>query len=36
MTYALALCHNVTPVYEEGVQKLQAASPDEMALVKMV
>ena len=32
---ALALCHNVTPVVEEdGNRILQAASPDEVALVK--
>ena len=32
---ALALCHNVTPIYEENGQKVyQASSPDEVALVK--
>jgi len=32
---ALALCHNVTPVTEEdGTRTYQAASPDEIALVK--
>jgi magnesium-transporting ATPase (P-type) len=31
---ALAICHNVTPVVDEGVRTYQAASPDEMALVK--
>ncbi len=32
---AIALCHNVTPVIEEdGNRLLQAASPDEVALVK--
>lgn len=30
---ALNLCHNVTPVMEEGVRNLQASSPDEIALV---
>ncbi|KAL0229054.1 hypothetical protein GEMRC1_013674 [Eukaryota sp. GEM-RC1] len=40
VVFGIALCHNVTPVYEEGVAKtlhnktLQAASPDEVALVK--
>ena len=31
---ALALCHNVTPTYEEGIKGYQASSPDEIALVK--
>jgi phospholipid-translocating ATPase len=31
---SLAVCHNVTPVIEEGVKSLQASSPDEIALVK--
>ena len=31
---ALAVCHNVTPVIEEGTRVLQASSPDEVALVK--
>jgi phospholipid-translocating ATPase len=31
---ALGLCHNVTPVEEDGVTVFQAASPDEVALVK--
>ena len=31
---ALALCHNVTPTYEDGVKGYQASSPDEIALVK--
>ncbi|KAH3760350.1 aminophospholipid-transporting P-type ATPase [Pelomyxa schiedti] len=33
---AIALCHNVTPVLDEdtGVTNYQAASPDEVALVK--
>lgn len=33
---ALALCHNVTPVYPDGklVKELQASSPDEVALVR--
>ena len=31
----LAICHNVTPIYgEDGEWDLQAASPDEIALVK--
>lgn len=29
----LALCHNVTPVIDEGKRILQASSPDEVALV---
>ena len=37
---ALALCHNVTPIYEQedggGTKKIyQASSPDEISLVKM-
>ncbi|KAL4496984.1 hypothetical protein ABPG72_002140 [Tetrahymena utriculariae] len=31
---ALAVCHNVTPVIEDGETVLQASSPDEHALVK--
>ncbi|GMT29153.1 hypothetical protein PFISCL1PPCAC_20450, partial [Pristionchus fissidentatus] len=31
---AIALCHNVTPIYENGTTSYQAASPDEVALVK--
>jgi phospholipid-translocating ATPase len=31
---ALALCHNVTPVVEEGVLTYQASSPDEVSIVK--
>lgn len=31
---AIALAHNVTPVEENGQRALQAASPDEVALVK--
>jgi phospholipid-translocating ATPase len=31
---ALALCHNVTPVEDNGERILQASSPDEVALVK--
>nr|CAI5820217.1 unnamed protein product [Callosobruchus analis] len=31
---ALALCHNVTPVYERNIVTYQAASPDEVALVQ--
>jgi phospholipid-translocating ATPase len=30
---ALALCHNVTPVLDDGQWSLQAASPDEVTLV---
>jgi len=32
---ALGLCHNVTPVEEDGVRGYQASSPDEVALVKL-
>jgi len=32
---ALILCHNVTPVMEEGVKTFQASSPDEIALVQI-
>lgn len=32
---ALGLCHNVTPVEEEGIRTYQASSPDEVALVKL-
>ncbi|KAI6203569.1 hypothetical protein M3Y94_00572600 [Aphelenchoides besseyi] len=31
---AIALCHNVTPIYENGTMSYQAASPDEVALVQ--
>ncbi|PRP82798.1 ATPase, class II, type 9B [Planoprotostelium fungivorum] len=31
---AIGVCHNVTPVEEEGVKTYQASSPDEVALVK--
>lgn len=34
MVRALALCHNVTPVVEDGVRSYQASSPDEVALVQ--
>jgi phospholipid-translocating ATPase len=30
---ALNVCHNVTPVMEDGARNLQASSPDEIALV---
>ncbi|KAH3663785.1 hypothetical protein OGAPHI_005188 [Ogataea philodendri] len=30
----LAICHNVTPTYEDGELSYQAASPDEIAIVK--
>jgi len=32
---ALVLCHNVTPVLENGEKVYQASSPDEIALVKI-
>jgi phospholipid-translocating ATPase len=31
---AIALCHNVTPILEQGTVTYQAASPDEVALVQ--
>jgi len=31
---ALSICHNVTPVWEDGALEYQASSPDEMAIVK--
>ena len=31
---ALGLCHNVTPVEEDGERVLQASSPDEIALMR--
>ena len=31
---ALTICHNVTPTMDEGVKVYQAASPDEVSLVK--
>ncbi len=34
LTISMALCHNVTPVENAGKQEFQAASPDEIALVK--
>lgn len=34
LVQALAICHNVTPVYEDGILEYQASSPDEMAIVK--
>lgn len=38
MITALALCHNVTPVYPDesnpDYKEFQASSPDEIALVK--
>ena len=33
---AIALCHNVTPVIDEGERVFQASSPDEIALVETV
>jgi phospholipid-translocating ATPase len=35
MLTAIAVCHNVTPVDEEGVKSYQASSPDEIALVNL-
>lgn len=32
---ALCVCHNVTPIEENGERQLQASSPDEVALVKL-
>lgn len=32
---ALSLCHNVTPIVEDGEKVYQASSPDEIALVKL-
>ncbi|CAD8047447.1 unnamed protein product [Paramecium sonneborni] len=32
---AIALCHNVTPIEENGERQYQASSPDEVALVKI-
>lgn len=32
---ALSLCHNVTPIIEDGQKVYQASSPDEIALVKL-
>ncbi|OWB70572.1 hypothetical protein B5S31_g250 [[Candida] boidinii] len=34
LVYTLAICHNVTPSYEDGELSYQAASPDEIAIVK--
>lgn len=34
MITTLALCHNVTPTFEDGELTYQAASPDEIAIVK--
>ena len=34
MVTALALCHNVTPVIDEGKKDIQGSSPDEVSLVK--
>ena len=36
MVTALALCHNVTPVMDEGKKVYQASSPDEIALVETI
>lgn len=30
---ALLLCHNVTPVLDNGLRNLQGSSPDELTLV---
>lgn len=35
MLTAIAVCHNVTPVDENGEKSYQASSPDEIALVKL-
>ena len=32
---ALVLCHNVTPIVDNGVRTFQASSPDEIALVQI-
>lgn len=33
---AIILCHNVTPIYDEGGERsFQASSPDEIALVQI-
>lgn len=32
---ALALCHNVTPLIENGKKEFEASSPDEVALVQI-
>lgn len=34
LVYTLAICHSVTPSYENGEIEYQAASPDEIAIVK--
>lgn len=34
LVLTLALCHNVTPTYDNGQLDYQAASPDEVAIVK--
>lgn len=34
IVYTLAICHSVTPSYENGIIEYQAASPDEIAIVK--
>lgn len=34
MLSAIVLCHNVTPVEDNGERTFQASSPDEIALVK--
>ena len=31
---AFAVCHNVTPIVEDGIKTFHASSPDEIALVK--
>lgn len=35
MITALVLCHNVTPVIDNGARTFQASSPDEIALVQI-
>lgn len=34
LVMTLAVCHNVTPTYEDGELEYQASSPDEIAIVK--
>ena len=34
LVVTLAICHNVTPTFEDGELTYQAASPDEIAIVK--
>lgn len=34
IVHTLAICHSVTPTFEDGKTEYQAASPDEIAIVK--